>query len=164
MHAKLLLSNETKKVFIDVNNFLYIDVNVDTASPCNRLLRWRNAYRLFYGLFFADSPLAKRHIQSRASSIIKRRSRAPFEGSRRSILQGINLELSALIIERAPMNVLKRINQSATNDLMKHFKKKVLAAETKRIQSRKNSRSGMPFIQKRRQDVLQAGVYCRYGR
>jgi hypothetical protein len=107
-------------------------------SCCGRLENACNSYRLFYGIFFAESSLAKRHIQSRASSVVSKRSNT-LEGNRQSILRKIKIEMSSVKIARASVNVAKRVNAAATHDLLHHMRGHVIADQIKQFRQRQPS-------------------------
>jgi hypothetical protein len=96
----------------------------------NRLENPHNSFRLFYGLFFADTPTEKRRIQSRASSLVKNRTHT-LQGNRQTILQRI--DIAAVKIEKAPMNVLKRVNAAATHDILQHLRGRVIAGQMQQM-------------------------------
>lgn len=100
----------------------------------HRLACHFNSYRLFYGIFFAEAPIVKRHLQSRASSIVGKRSRV-FEGnSRQSIVRNINIEVLSLKIARAPINVYRKVEAAATHITLQHFRSHVIADQMKQMQ------------------------------
>lgn len=103
-----------------------------------------NSYRVFYGLFFAESPAAKRHIQSRASSIMCKSRVASLVGKRQSIMRHVDLPLQAYKMDRAADNVRKRADADATHDILHYLRTKVIADQKEKFSRSKSAVQGEP--------------------
>jgi len=113
-----------------------------------------NTYRVFYGLFFAETPAAKKRIESRSSSIVdKRRSisldkRRSTTFKRQTIRSDLSLSLFTYRMENATRNMAKRENEEATQDILQFLRGRVIADQMKKFRMKRQSPPSSPIQQR----------------
>lgn len=119
-----------------------------------------NSYRVFYGLFFAESPVAKKRIMSRASSLVnKRRSTA---GKKRQSVFGVELSLSTYRIDNATKFVRKHEDTDATHDMLRYLRSKVMADQMKKFRQKKQNAPVPPSVSQRSNgSMVNAPIFTR---